>query len=221
MSGGPPPAVKSTYDDSLIALCVCVTHKHTSYPDPYLRPLVSGSMVSLCTQHPAASPSPVSPCHSSGSSPSPLKHFHSLGSHSAASAETEAYNWHRRYGSIIQNQARNNNIRKQSSWVRTDFFLKQVVKLSKRSYCSINKSVVFHTFKRTSLHVLKSTDQCLVVNLLSDEFILTEGITSFSCDCIYWPLFHLLLHGTVQHEKRLTGTFLGKNKQTNTKENEE
>lgn len=55
-----------------------------------------------------------------------------------------------------------------------------------------------------------STDQSLVVNLLSDEFILAQRVAGFSCDCIYWPLFHLLLHGTVQHEERFTGTFLQK-----------
>lgn len=55
-----------------------------------------------------------------------------------------------------------------------------------------------------------STDQSFVVNLLSDEFILTEGIAGFACDCIYWPFFHLLLHSTVKHEERLTSTFLKK-----------
>lgn len=55
-----------------------------------------------------------------------------------------------------------------------------------------------------------STDQGLVVNLLSDEFILAQRVAGFSCDCIYWPLFHLLLHGTVQHEERFPSTFLQK-----------
>lgn len=52
-------------------------------------PLVSGSKVCLCTQHPRASPSPASLCHSSGSSPSLLERSRSLGSHSAASTESE------------------------------------------------------------------------------------------------------------------------------------
>jgi len=70
--------------------CVCVpVSSISSYPGPYLKPLVSGSMAFPCTQHPAASPSPASLCHSSGSSPSPPEHFHSLGSHSAASTEAE------------------------------------------------------------------------------------------------------------------------------------
>lgn len=61
-----------------------------------------------------------------------------------------------------------------------------------------------------SQSMFSSTDQSLVVNLLSDEFILAQRVAGFSCDCIYWPLFHLLLHGTVQHEERFPGTFLQK-----------
>lgn len=53
-----------------------------------------------------------------------------------------------------------------------------------------------------------STDQSLVVNLLSDEFVLAKGVAGFSRDRVYWSLFHLLLHGTVQHEERLTSTLL-------------
>lgn len=52
------------------------------------------------------------------------------------------------------------------------------------------------------------TDQCLVVYLLPDEFILAEGVTGLSGDGVYWSLFHLLLHGTVQHEEGLTSTLL-------------
>lgn len=59
-----------------------------------------------------------------------------------------------------------------------------------------------------------STDQSLVVNLLSDEFILAQRVAGFSCDCIYWSLFHLLLHGTVQHEERFSSTFLKKVRHT-------
>lgn len=62
-------------------VCVC------PHPGPCLRPLVSGSTVCPCTQHPAASPSLASLCRSLGSSPSPLERFRSLDSHSAASTE--------------------------------------------------------------------------------------------------------------------------------------
>lgn len=52
------------------------------------------------------------------------------------------------------------------------------------------------------------TDQSLVVNLLPDEFVFAEGVAGLSSDGVYWSLFHLLLHGTVQHEERLTSTLL-------------
>lgn len=52
------------------------------------------------------------------------------------------------------------------------------------------------------------TDQSLVVDLLPDEFVLAEGVAGLSSDRVYWSLFHLLLHGTVQHEERLTSTLL-------------
>ncbi len=50
--------------------------------------------------------------------------------------------------------------------------------------------------------------QCLVVNLLPDEFVLTEGVSGFSGDGVYWAFFHLLFYSTVQHEERLTCTLL-------------
>lgn len=52
------------------------------------------------------------------------------------------------------------------------------------------------------------TDQSLVVDLLPDEFVLAEGVAGLSSDRVYWSLFHLLLHGTVQHKERLTSTLL-------------
>lgn len=54
----------------------------------------------------------------------------------------------------------------------------------------------------------KFTDQCFVVNLLPDEFVLAEGVAGFSCDGINGSLLHLLLDGTVQHEQRLAGALL-------------
>ncbi len=51
-------------------------------------------------------------------------------------------------------------------------------------------------------------DQCLVVNLLPDEFVLTEGVSGFSGDGVYRAFFHLLFYSTVQHEERLTCTLL-------------
>lgn len=52
------------------------------------------------------------------------------------------------------------------------------------------------------------TDQCLVVNLLPDEFVLAQRVAGLSCDRVYRTLLHLLLHGTVQHKERLTSTLL-------------
>lgn len=52
------------------------------------------------------------------------------------------------------------------------------------------------------------THQSLVLNLLSDQLVLTEGVTGFSCDGINRTFLHLLLDGTVEHEERLSSTFL-------------
>ena len=52
------------------------------------------------------------------------------------------------------------------------------------------------------------THQCLVFNLLADEFIFTEGIACLSCDRVYGPLLHLLFDGTEQHEERLASALL-------------
>lgn len=52
------------------------------------------------------------------------------------------------------------------------------------------------------------THQCLVFNLLSDEFVLTEGIACLSSDGVYGSLLHLLFDGTEQHEERLASTLL-------------
>lgn len=65
------------------------------------------------------------------------------------------------------------------------------------------------------------TDQSLVVNLLPDEFVLAEGVAGLSCDRVYWSLFHLLLHGTVQHEERLTSTLLETGKESGGRKQEE
>lgn len=66
-----------------------------------------------------------------------------------------------------------------------------------------------HNFVSVSIkYIYMSTDQSFVVNLLSDKFILAQRVAGFSCDAVNRPLFHLLLHGAVQHEERLTGTFL-------------
>lgn len=50
--------------------------------------------------------------------------------------------------------------------------------------------------------------QCLVVNLLSDEFVLTERVASLSCDGVNGAFLHLLLDGTEEREKRLSCTLL-------------
>lgn len=50
--------------------------------------------------------------------------------------------------------------------------------------------------------------QLFVVDLLSDEFVFTQRIASFSCDGVDRSFLHLLLYGTVQHEERLAGTLL-------------
>lgn len=52
------------------------------------------------------------------------------------------------------------------------------------------------------------THQSLVLNLLSNQLILTEGVTGFSCDGINRTFLHLLLDGTVEHEEWLSSTFL-------------
>lgn len=58
------------------------------------------------------------------------------------------------------------------------------------------------------IHKWKRTDQRLIVDLLSDQFVLAEGVTGFSGDRVDRPFLHLLLHGTVQHEQRLASTLL-------------
>lgn len=55
---------------------------------------------------------------------------------------------------------------------------------------------------------LGSTDQCFVVDLLSDEFVLTKGVSGLTGDGVYGPFFHLLLYSTIQHEKGLPCTLL-------------
>lgn len=52
------------------------------------------------------------------------------------------------------------------------------------------------------------THQSLVLNLLPDQLVLAEGVTGFSCDGIDGTFLHLLLDGTVEHEERLSSTFL-------------
>ncbi len=52
------------------------------------------------------------------------------------------------------------------------------------------------------------TDQCFVVDLLSDEFVLAERVSGLSGDGVYRPFLHLLLYSTIQHEERLTCTLL-------------
>lgn len=70
--------VKRNNDVKIHLVAVCSGFP-IPYPGPCPRPWVSGSTASPCTQHRAASPSPASLCHSSGSSPSPPERFHSLG----------------------------------------------------------------------------------------------------------------------------------------------
>lgn len=48
----------------------------------------------------------------------------------------------------------------------------------------------------------------LVVELLSDKFVLTEGEPCLTGHQVDWSLRHLFLHGLIQQEQRLTGTVL-------------
>lgn len=48
----------------------------------------------------------------------------------------------------------------------------------------------------------------LVVELLSDKFIFTEGEPGLTGHQVNWSLRHLFLHGLIQEEQRLTGTVL-------------
>ena len=50
--------------------------------------------------------------------------------------------------------------------------------------------------------------QNLVVNLLSDKFVLAEGVAGLSGDVVDGALLHLLLDGTEQGEEGLAGTLL-------------
>jgi len=50
--------------------------------------------------------------------------------------------------------------------------------------------------------------QGLVVNLLSDELVLTERVASLSCDGVNGAFLHLLLDGTEEGEERLACTLL-------------
>lgn len=52
------------------------------------------------------------------------------------------------------------------------------------------------------------THQRLVLDLLSDELVLAEGIARLSGDGVYGSLLHLLFDGTEQHEERLASTLL-------------
>ena len=63
------------------------------------------------------------------------------------------------------------------------------------------------------------THQSLVLNLLPNQLVLTEGVTGFSCDGINRTFLHLLLDGTVEHEERLSSTFL--HNETDSKTNTE
>ena len=50
--------------------------------------------------------------------------------------------------------------------------------------------------------------QRLVVNLLSDELVLTEGVACLSCDGVNGAFLHLLLDGTEEGEERFPCTLL-------------
>lgn len=54
----------------------------------------------------------------------------------------------------------------------------------------------------------RAADQCFVVDLLSDELVLTEGVSGLSGDGVDGTFLHLLLYSTIQHEERLAGTLL-------------
>lgn len=51
-------------------------------------------------------------------------------------------------------------------------------------------------------------DHHMVVHLLADKFVLTEGVSSFSGQCVHWTFVNLLLDRSVQQEQRLTSTLL-------------
>lgn len=59
-----------------------------------------------------------------------------------------------------------------------------------------------------ALQWITVTHQCLVLNLLSDEFVLAEGVARLSGDGVYGSLLHLLFDGAEQHEERLASTLL-------------
>ena len=48
----------------------------------------------------------------------------------------------------------------------------------------------------------------LEVNSLSEEFVFTEWIPSFTCHGIHWALFSLLFHSFKEHEQRFTSFIL-------------
>lgn len=67
------------------------------------------------------------------------------------------------------------------------------------------------------LHSSQSvTYQGFVLDLLSDELVLTQGIAGLTSDGVDGPLLHLLLDGAVQHEQRLPSTILSTCTQTHT-----
>lgn len=60
----------------------------------------------------------------------------------------------------------------------------------------------------THTHIGAHTDQLLVVDLLSDELVLAERVACLTGDGVDRSFLHLLLYSAVQHEERLSCTFL-------------
>lgn len=52
------------------------------------------------------------------------------------------------------------------------------------------------------------THQSLVLDLLPDQLVLTEGVAGLARDGVDRALLHLLLDGTVEHEERFPSTLL-------------
>jgi len=54
----------------------------------------------------------------------------------------------------------------------------------------------------------RRTDQLSVVNLLPNQFVLTQRVACFTGYHVHWTFVHLLLNRSKQHKQRLTGAFL-------------
>lgn len=65
-----------------------------------------------------------------------------------------------------------------------------------------------HIQRPPPAHTDDSAYQCLVVNLLPDELVLTEWVARLSCDGVNGAFFHLLLDGTEEGKEWFTCALL-------------